>query len=81
MTKSGASTLLVLLAALGAPAAVADFKSVSGAIGFEDRARMMRLYDDYNLHLAFANAKGEFLADVRPAIRGAPGALHYFHWN
>ena len=36
---------------------------------------MMQSYSDYNLHLAFANKNGEFLADVRLAIRDADGMV------
>ncbi len=75
MTQLKIFACIVLLAALGAPASAAEFKSASGAVGLEDRERMMRSYGEYNLHLAFANAKGEFLAGVRLAIRGADGRV------
>lgn len=75
MTLSRWVPILVLLFASAAAASAAEIKSVSGAVGLEERERMMRSYSDYNLHLAFANTKGEFLADVRLAMRGAGGSV------
>jgi hypothetical protein len=66
---------LALALAASAQVPAGQIESESGAVGLEDRARMMRAYADYNLHLAFANTRGEFLAGVRLAIRDADGAV------
>lgn len=75
MTLNRPLASLVLFAALSAAASAAEIKAISGAVGLDDRESMMQSYADYNLHLAFANAKGEFLAGVRLAIRGANGSV------
>lgn len=49
--------------------------SLSGAVGAEERDAMMQAYRDYNLHLAFALANGDFVADVRVWIHDPKGRL------
>ena len=65
---------IVLCAATSAAlAAIGDAPAVSGGVGDEDREAMMQAYDQYNLHLAFAEKTGEYLADVDVAVRDAAG--------
>jgi len=67
--------LIALLAGFAAGAPAAEISATSGAVGLEDRDRMMQSYGDYNLHLAFAQSDGAYLADVALTIRGADGRL------
>lgn len=46
---------------------------VEGGVGLDARADLSKDYARYNLHLAFANAAGEYLADVSVVIRDAGG--------
>jgi hypothetical protein len=67
-------TIALAVTLAGAPAlATTEFDVLSGAIGLDEREQMMKRYDDYNLHLAFARANGEFLADVNVTIEDARG--------
>jgi len=67
--------LIALLAGFSAVAQAAEISAASGAVGLEDRERMMQSYAEYNLHLAFAQSDGAYVADVALAIRGADGRL------
>lgn len=67
--------LITLLAGFSAGAPAAEISATSGAVGLEDRDRMMQSYADYNLHLAFAQSDGAYVADVALAIRSADGRL------
>lgn len=70
--------LVAIVSALSAPAAASqDVHVVSGAVGLDEREEMMKMYDDFNLHLAFARRNGEFLADVRVTIEDARGETVY----
>lgn len=75
MTPRGLFASLALGAVLCGSASGAEIKAVSGAVGLDARERMMQTYSDYNLHLAFANASGEFLADVALVLRDAGGSV------
>lgn len=57
----------------GAPGA--PIAAVSGAVGLDERETMMQSYGDYNLHVAFAQLDGAYVADVALAIRSADGRL------
>lgn len=67
--------LIALLAGFAASTPAAEISTSSGAVGLEDRDRMMQSYADYNLHLAFAQSDGAYVADVTLAIRGADGRV------
>lgn len=67
--------LIALLAGFASRVPAAEISATSGAVGLEDRERMMQSYADYNLHLAFAQSGGAYVADVALAIRGADGRL------
>lgn len=56
-----------------APLAAAEVDVKTGGVGEEARQGFMQSYGDYNLHLAFAEKSGAFLADVDVAIRDARG--------
>lgn len=64
---------LVFAAALaGGSALAADAIEVqSGGVGLGAREALMKTYGDYNLHVAFAEISGAFLADVDVTIRDA----------
>lgn len=65
--------VLVLVSASAAAAVPAPGPVVTGGVGDEDRDAMMQAYKEYNLHLAFAEKSGEFVADVPVTIRDARG--------
>ncbi len=65
----------VLLAGVSAGAPAAPVAAVSGAVGLDERETMMQSYADYNLHVAFAQSDGAYVADVALAIRSADGRL------
>jgi hypothetical protein len=65
--------LLFCAAASGAQAAMGDATAVSGGVGDEDRDALMQAYDQYNLHLAFAEKTGDYVADVGVKVRDARG--------
>lgn len=67
--------LIALLAGFSPGASAAEISAASGAVGLEDRERMMQTYAEYNLHLAFAQSDGAYVADVALAIRGADGRV------
>jgi len=46
---------------------------LSGGVGKDEREAMMAAVSDYNLKLEFANTGGEYLGDVRIAIRSDNG--------
>lgn len=75
MSPQASMAILTFLLVAPGPAPAAEISASSGAVGLEDRERMMRAYSRYNLHLAFANAKGEFLADIGLAIQGSDGKV------
>jgi hypothetical protein len=60
---------------LAAPlsAYASNVQVTSGGVGEGSRAELMRAYGDYNLHVAFAEKSGAFLADVEVTIRDARG--------
>jgi hypothetical protein len=64
---------IVSLLAAGTGYGSTGLKVDSGAVGIDERERMMQQYSDYNLHLAFARMNGEFLADVKVTIQDARG--------
>jgi hypothetical protein len=65
--------------ALAAPAAQAGqaYTGMTGGVGVDSRAAMMTRYHDYNLHLAFAEPDGSFLAAVRVRVHDARGNVVY----
>lgn len=67
--------VIALLPSFSGAVPAAEIQAVSGAVGLEDRQRMLQSYGDYNLHLAFAQADGAYLADVGLSIRSADGQL------
>ncbi len=79
MRCSFALAPLALTFLLAAPAADAaqPYTGITGGVGAESRAAMMSRYDDFNLHLAFAEPGGQFLADVRVVIRDRTGSVVY----
>jgi hypothetical protein len=64
---------LLCVAANSVPAAIGDAPAVSGGVGDEDRDALMQAYDQYNLHLAFAEKSGDYVADVGVKVRDARG--------
>jgi len=77
MTTTARKTIevIALLSSFSGAVPAAEIQAVSGAVGLEDRQRMLQSYGDYNLHLAFAQADGAYLADVGLSIRSADGQL------
>jgi hypothetical protein len=69
--------LALSLWALPAAHAAQPYTGITGGVGAESRAAMMSRYEDFNLHLAFANPGGQFLADVRVIIRDHKGSVVY----
>ena len=67
--------VIALMSSFDGAIPAAEIQAVSGAVGLEDRQRMLQSYGDYNLHLAFAQADGPYLADVGLSIRSADGQL------
>jgi hypothetical protein len=67
--------VIALLSSFSGAVPAAEIQAVSGAVGLEDRQRMLQSYGDYNLHLAFAQADGAYLADVGLSIRSADGQI------
>jgi hypothetical protein len=65
------------LAAIFAGAALAqpDAQTLTGGVGLDDRERMMQRYRDYNLHLAFAETSGPYLAGVQVTARDEQGEV------
>jgi hypothetical protein len=57
----------------GGAVAAAQIDVRTGGVGEEERAEFMRSYGEYNLHLAFAEMSGAFLADVDVRIQDARG--------
>jgi hypothetical protein len=57
--------------------AAQPYTGITGGVGAESRAAMMSRFDDFNLHLAFAEPQGHFLADVRVIIRDRKGNVVY----
>ena len=74
-TASKTIEVIALLSSFSGAVPAAEIQAVSGAVGLEDRQRMLQSYGDYNLHLAFAQADGAYLADVGLSIRSADGQL------
>jgi hypothetical protein len=71
-----ALSLFASLSLFSAGTALAVYQDITvhtGAVGIEERDALMRAYDDYNLHLGFAQKTGEFLADIDVTIRDAKG--------
>jgi len=69
-------TILAILfctATASALAAIGDAPVVSGGVGDEDRDALMQAYDQYNLHLAFAEKSGDYVADVGVKVRDSRG--------
>lgn len=66
---------IALLAGVSAAAQAAQIAVQSGAVGVGERQRMMQSYTDYNVHFAFAQADGAYVADVAVAIRDPDGRL------
>jgi hypothetical protein len=75
MTPRKTIEVIALLSSFSGALPAAEIQAVSGAIGLEDRQRMLQSYSDYNLHLAFAQSDGAYLADVGLSIRSADGQL------
>ena len=75
MTPRRTIEVIALLSSFSGAVPAAEIHAVSGAVGLEDRQRMLQSYADYNLHLAFAQADGAYLADVGLAIRGSDGRI------
>jgi hypothetical protein len=75
MTPRKTVEVIALLTGFSGAVPVAEIQAVSGAVGLEDRQRMLQSYADYNLHLAFAQSDGPYLADVGLAIRSADGQV------
>ena len=75
MTPRKTMEVITLFASFTGAVPAAEIQAVSGAVGLEDRQRMLQSYTDYNLHLAFAQSDGPYLADVGLAIRSADGQL------
>ena len=74
MTISGIQIIsLVALVAAGTVFAQTTGQTLSGGVALEEREQMMQRYRDYNLHLAFAEQNGQFLAGVRVTVRDAGG--------
>lgn len=65
--------------AFAAPLAQAGqpYTGMTGGVGADSRAAMMTRFGDYNLHLAFAEPDGSFLAAVRVTVRDEKGAVIY----
>jgi hypothetical protein len=63
----------LFLISASAIAAVPSGPVLIGGVGDENREAMMQAYKDYNLHLAFAEKTGEFVADVPVTIKDAHG--------
>jgi hypothetical protein len=65
---------IALALSLGAAAvAYADVTTVTGGVTLEERTALMQRYGDYNLHLAFAEPDGQYLAGVAVTARDASG--------
>ena len=75
MTPRKTIEVIALLSSFSGAVPAAEIQAVSGAVGFEDRQRMLQSYADYNLHLAFAQSDGPYLADVGLSIRSADGQV------
>jgi hypothetical protein len=65
--------LLFLLAALLSGAAQADHAGhlaahISGGVGLEERETMLARRGEFNLHLTFAAASGEYIAEVETLV-------------
>jgi hypothetical protein len=75
MTPRKTIEVIALLSSFSGVVPAAEIQAVSGAVGLEDRQRMLQSYGDYNLHLAFAHSDGAYLADVGVSIRSADGQL------
>ena len=75
MTPRKTIEVIALLSSFSGVVPAAEIQAVSGAVGLEDRQRMLQSYADYNLHLAFAHSDGAYLADVGISIRSADGQL------
>lgn len=76
--KQFAALTAALLICASAWAVIPDEAVLSGGVGDEEREAMKQEYDEYNLHLAFAekspeSKKAEFVSDVDVAIRDAKG--------
>jgi hypothetical protein len=50
-----------------------DVTYLSGGVTIEERKVMRPMARDYNLKLEFANGKGQYLADVKVAVKDAKG--------
>lgn len=48
-------------------------KVLSGGVGLESRDEMKRVYEDYNLHLGFAEKEGAFLSGVDVTLHDRKG--------
>lgn len=72
--KNGYSVVFAALLAAGA-AQAADVEVKSGAVGIDERQEFMKTFGNYNLHLAFAEKSGAYLADVDVTIRDAQGKV------
>ena len=75
MTPRKTIEVIALLSSFSGVVPAAEIQAVSGAVGLEDRQRMLQSYGDYNLHLAFAQSDGPYLADVGLSIRNVHGEL------
>ena len=75
MTPRKTIEVIALLSSFSGVVPAAEIQAVSGAVGLEDRQRMLQSYGDYHLHLAFAHADGAYLADVGISIRSTDGQL------
>jgi hypothetical protein len=76
--RAGLASALAAFA-LGASAAHAGqaYTGMTGGVGSDSREAMMTRYGDYNLHLAFAEPDGSYLAAVRVSVRDAQGQVIY----
>ena len=84
MTPRKTIEVIALLSSFSGAVPAAEIQAVSGAVGLEDRQRMLQSYADYNLHLAFAHADGAYLAyrlrhmhRLRRADNLADAAVYY----
>jgi hypothetical protein len=75
MTPRRTIELIALLSSFSGAVPAAEIQAISGAIGLEDRQRMLQSYSDYNLHLVFAQSDGAYLANVGVSIRSADGQV------
>lgn len=77
--RHSAACLVAAMAVFSATSASGGqaWTGITGGVGEESRAAMMTRYEDFNLHLVFAEPDGSYLADVLVVIRDRSGDIIY----